>query len=214
VKERLRELLAGGRFGEIAELAAGKKRVLGALTSLTFEPDPVLAWRAVEAMGAAADRVAEENPDYVRSHLRRLHWLISEESGGICWYAPQAMAEIVRRRPREFADYIPIILTLLDSMADEDLEHFRPGVLWAVGRLAPVAGGEIDAILPSVVACLDHHDAQVRGTAVLCLRQCGRADRFGGRKDLASDNRPVEMYVDGELVRKTVAEMAGGPATC
>ena len=69
IKNTLRELLAQGRFEPIAEMALAKKRVLGSLVSLTFDPDPLIAWRAVEAMGGAADRLAEHNPQCVREHL-------------------------------------------------------------------------------------------------------------------------------------------------
>jgi len=47
---------------------------------------------------------------------------MSEESGGICWRAPEAMAEITRRRPDLCADYVPIVVSLITEMAEEDLE--------------------------------------------------------------------------------------------
>ena len=95
MKKRLRELLEQQRISEIVDLAVDKRRVFGVLISLTFDRDPQVGWRAVEAMGAAAERIAPEDPDCVRDHLRRLYWLMSEESGGICWRSPEAMAEIV-----------------------------------------------------------------------------------------------------------------------
>ena len=54
VKNQLRELLEHRRLEEIATLATRKKRTLGSLVSLTFDPDPLIVWRAVEAMGVAA----------------------------------------------------------------------------------------------------------------------------------------------------------------
>ena len=83
MKKRLRELLAQQCFDEIANLAGGKRRVFGLLISLTYDREPLIGWRAVEAMGAAAQRVAQDDPDCVRDLLRRLYWLMSEESGGI-----------------------------------------------------------------------------------------------------------------------------------
>jgi hypothetical protein len=207
MKKRLRQLLQQQRYDEIADLAGRRRRVLGVLVSLTFDQDPLIGWRAVEATGAAADRIAEEEPAAVRDHLRRLHWLLSEESGGICWHAPEAMAEIVRRRPALFSDYVPIILSLIREMADEDLEHFRAGILWAIGRLGPVCAGQLNEVLPAVLACLDHPDPQVRGTAVWCLGQCGRADGLAGRDDLLADEGPVDLYEGGSLGRTTVCRL-------
>ena len=139
MKKQIRQLLEHRDIEGLADLAARKRRVLGLLVSLTFDSDPLVGWRAVEGMGVAADRIAEDDPDFVRQHLRRLYWLLSEESGGICWRAPEAMAEIVGRRPRMFADYVPIVVSLIDQMAEQDLAHFRPGILWAIGRLGSLA---------------------------------------------------------------------------
>ena len=208
MKDRLRRLLKDGLIDDVVATAAGKRRVLGSLVSMTFDADPLLAWRAVEALGAAAERVAGDSPEFVRNILRRLHWLLSEESGGVCWRAPEAMAEIVRRRPELFGDYASIVVTLIDEMAEEDLDRFRPGILWATGRLAGCAAAEIKEILPSIIACLDKPDPQTRGMAAWCLGQVGRADLLRGRDGLLSDDGPVELYEDGQLTRRSVAEVA------
>ena len=208
MKKQLRKLLEHRTFDGLADLAGRKRRVLGLLVSLTFDSDPLVGWRAIEAMGVAADRIADDDPDCVRQHLRRLHWLLSEESGGICWRAPEAMAEIVRRRPRMFGDYVSIIVTLIEQMADEDLVHFRPGILWAIGRLGSLAGEQFDVLLSTIDACLGHADPQVRGMAVWCLGQCGRGDVLAMRKALLSDLGAVDLYENGELTRMTVSELA------
>jgi hypothetical protein len=188
-------------------MAIRKKRVLGALVSLTYEEDSQIAWRAVEAMGLAADRVARRDPEYVLNHLRRLHWLISEESGGQCWRAPEAIAEIVRRRPQLGADYIPIVVFLLSSMAEEDLERFRVGALWAIGRLGAACGNHVPDVLPKITSALDHADPQVRGMAAWCLGQVGQAQFLADRPDLLSDDGPVDLYENGSLHRTSVRRL-------
>ncbi|MGD2215896.1 MAG: HEAT repeat domain-containing protein [Gemmatimonadales bacterium] len=208
MKTRLRELLIEGDFEAIAEGAVQKRRLLGTLVSLTFDPDPQIGWRAVEALGLAARRVAQDDPGYVREQLRRLYWLISEESGGICWHAPGAMAEIVRHEPETFADYVPIVVFLIESMAEEDLEHFKADVLWAIGRLGPIANAYIEEIAAGVAAALDDPDPQVRGTAVWCLGRVGRATALATRSDLLSDEGPVALYQDGSLQCTSVGELA------
>jgi len=207
IKKALRELLAQGHFQRIAELAVRKKRALGSLVSLTFDADAQIVWRAVEAMGLAADRIAEEDPDYVRNHLRRLYWLLSEESGGVCWRAPEAMAEIIRHRPRLFADYTPIVVALITSMAEEDLEHFRAGTLWAIGRLGVIAGDHLPSVLPEIVCALDDSDPQVRGMAAWCLGQVGRPEILAGRPELLDDEGPVDFYEDRSLCRSSVCHL-------
>ena len=207
-KKHIRQLLEHRDLDELADLAGRKRRVLGLLVSLTFDSDPLVGWRAVEAMGVAADRIAADDPDHVRQHLRRLHWLLSEESGGVCWRAPEAIAEIVRRRPRMFGDYVPIVVSLIDEMAEEDLVHFRAGILWAIGRLGSLAREELDVVLGTINACLNHADPQVRGMAVWCLGQCGRGEVLAMREALLSDQCAVDLYENGELARMTVSELS------
>ena len=208
MKKRLRELLDTGSIAEVTDLAGRQRRVLGLLVSLTFDADPLIAWRAVEAMGAAAARIADDAPEYVREHLRRLRWLMSDESGGICWHAPEAMAEIIRHRPRLFSAHIPVVVYLLRVMEEEDLVRFRPGILWAIGRLGEVAASEVEAVLPAIAACLDDSDPQVRGMAVWCLAQCRHTAPLETRSELLADEGTVVLYLEGHLLRRTVAELA------
>lgn len=207
MKRELRKLLTERRLDAIAELAARKKRTLGSLLSSTFDADPQIAWRAVEAMGIAAVRIADADPGPVREHLRRLMWLLSEESGGICWRAPEAMAEIVHHRPALFADYIPVVIHLLLEMAEEDLQHFRAGVLWAIGRLGVSGGDHVSEVLPAITAALDHPDSQVRGMAVWCLARLGQTGILDGRSDLRTDEGAVDLYENGALVRTSVGRL-------
>ncbi|MGD2153566.1 MAG: HEAT repeat domain-containing protein [Gemmatimonadales bacterium] len=188
-------------------MAAEKRRVLGSLVALTYDSDPQIGWRAVEALGLAARRVADDAPEHVREYLRRLYWLISEESGGICWHAPAAMAEIVRHKPSLFPDYVPIVVFLILYLAEEDLDHFKTDILWAIGRLGSVAGDYIEEVHPAIVSALDDPDPQVRGTAVWCLSRVGSAITLEGRSDLLADEGPVALYEDGSLEHTSVGAL-------
>jgi len=212
LKRELRALLAAGRLDAVGSVADRTTRVLGALVPLTFDRDPLIAWRAVEAMGVAAERIVRRRPDAVREHLRRLNWLITEESGGICWRAPEAMAEIVARLPEPYADFAPIVVHLLVETAEEDLRHFRAGMLWAIGRLGPVAVPHLEDVLPAMTAALAHPDSQVRGMAVWALSRVGHAALPAARSGLADDAGPVELYQAGEPTATSVGALARAAA--
>jgi hypothetical protein len=207
LKHTLHELLDQRRFDEIAELAVRRRRVLGSLIALTYAADARMSWRAVEAVGAAAFRIAADDPERVRDLLRRLLWLINDESGGICWRAPEAMAEILRRRPTLYADYIPIVTSLLVNLEEEDLEHFRVGILRAIGRLGALSADHFRDVAPAVASALTHTDPQVRGMAVWCLDEVGRADLLASQPDLVGDEGPVDLYEDGTIIRTTVSQL-------
>lgn len=207
LKNTLRDLLEEGHFEQIADLATERRRVLPTLVSLTFDADQQIAWRAIEALGMASQRVAQDDPDFVREQLRRLYWLISEESGGICWHAPEAMAEIVRHQPGLFSEYLSIAVHLITSIEEEDLEHFRAGSLWAIGRLGPLAVDHVEGVHGAVTAALDDPDSQVRGTAAWCLGRVGRTSTLVDRPDLLSDDGAVALYERGSLERTSVGEL-------
>ena len=106
-----------------------------------------------------------------------------------------------------FGDYTPIIVGLLETMAEEDLAHFRPGVLWAIGRLGGLAEGHVEHVMPEIEAALAHDDPQVRGMAVWCLGRLGHAARLTEHAALTSDEGPVEVFADGEVVHTSVREL-------
>ncbi len=207
MKTRLRSCLADYDLGVVTNLAGRQRRVLSYLVALTYEPEPVLAWRAIEAFGVAAAAIADRDPEFVRGHLRRLLWLLSDESGGIGWRAPELLGEVLRRRPAQFAEFMPILASLLD-MAPEDAVRFRAGWLWAVGQVAEAAPEAMAAALPWAAPCLDDPDPQVRGLAAWCLGRLGRGDMLAGRSDLLEDDGPVMFYNAGEISMVKVRELA------
>ena len=208
IKDTLGELLERGDLEAIATLATRKRRVLSGLLSWSYDTNPLIVWRAIEAMGLAAERIAVASPGKVREHLRRFLWLLSDESGGVCWHAPEGLAEIVSRLPDEFEEYIPIAVSLIDNIEKEDLPPFLPGTLWAIGRLASLGGAYIDDVLQSVISALVATDSQVRGMAVWCLNQLGRLDILSEHAHLLDDDGAVELYENRQICHTTVKAMA------
>jgi hypothetical protein len=139
--------------------------------------------------------------------MRRLYWLITEESGGVFWRAPECMAECAARLPKFFKSHVPIAFHLLETLEEEDLEHFRPGAIWAVGRLFEVAGDDLPALLPLVIDALDRPDPQARGMAVWCLATVGEAKALEGRPRLQGDGGIVQLYRNRILEETTVGRL-------
>jgi hypothetical protein len=207
VKAILRGLLEEGRLEDVAQYATGEKRALGGLIALTFDTRPDVVWRAIEAMGLAVKEVAKTNKRYAKEHMRRLYWLITEEAGAIFWRAPECMAECCAQVPDLFKSHIPIAFHLLESLEDEDLEHFRPGTLWAIGRLIDLARDHLPTVLPLVIEALDRPDAQSRGMAIWCLSQVGELDPVQSRPGLLEDDGTVHIYRDRFVEELTVGEL-------
>lgn len=174
VKQQVKTLLTQDDLAEIVRLAVAQRRVLSYLTALTYDSDPVVAQRAVLALGLAAGAVSDIAPEFVRGHLRRLFWLLNDESGGIGWYAAEAIGEIIRARPARFAEFIPNLVWLLD-MAAEDATRFRPSILRGITRVAEVTDLSARADLIGFLnALLGDPDPALRDLARDCL-SAGRA---------------------------------------
>jgi hypothetical protein len=208
LKATVRGLLADGKLEDVAQLATERRRVLGSLIALTFDPDLQVVWRAIEAMGMAVEKVARFDKSYVKEHMRRLYWLITEEAGAVFWRAPECMAECCARLPLLFKSHVPIAFHLLETLEEEDLEHFRPGTLWAIGRLIHEARDDLPTVLPLVVEALDRPEPQARGMAVWCLGQVGEARLLEGRTDLLEDEGSVHVYRDRVVEERTVGHLA------
>jgi HEAT repeat protein len=208
LKDTIRPLLVEGKLEQVAEFAGQKKRALGSLIALTFDPDPQVVWRAIEAMGLAVEEVARTSKRYAKEHMRRLLWLITEEAGAVFWRAPECMAECCARLPDLYKSHIPIAFHLLETLEEEDLEHFRPGTLWAIGRLVDLARDDLPTVLPLVVEALDRPEPQARGMAVWCLGQVGEAEALEGRTGLFEDKGPVLLYRNRSVEETTVGQLA------
>jgi hypothetical protein len=208
LKHQVRELLVSGDLEGVADLAATRKRTLGSLNALTFDSDLLVVWRAIEAMGMAMERLAPANKPYVKEHMRSLSWLITEEAGAVFWRAPECMAECGARLPDLFRSHVSIAFHLLETMEEEDLEHFRPGALWAIGRLIHHVRDDLPGILPLVVEALDRPDSQARGMAVWCLGQAGETDILRARPDLLEDEGQVILYRNRHVEEMTVGRLA------
>jgi hypothetical protein len=207
LKATLRGLLEEGKLEEVAQFSTEKKRALGSLVALTFDADLQIVWRAIEAMGLAVKEVAKTNKRYAKEHMRRLYWLITEEAGAVFWRAPECMAECCVQLPNLFKSHIPIAFHLLETLEEEDLEHFRPGTIWAIGRMVDLAREDLPTVLPLVVEALERPDPQARGMAVWCLGQVGEIGALHDRPELMEDEETFHLYRDRVVEELTVAEV-------
>jgi len=179
MKAELVGLLRSGDLHSIVHLAGEHKRVLSWLTGLTYHADPLVADRAVDAFGPAAARIAVYDPEYVRNHLRRLLWLVNDESGGIGWRAPELVGAAIAhcRRPDgsgQFDEFISPLVYLLDMQA-EDAPRFRRTILSGIGFIARRQPDRLRFARSLLLGCLADPSAYIRSQAQDCLDRIGAA---------------------------------------
>jgi AraC family transcriptional regulator of adaptative response/methylated-DNA-[protein]-cysteine methyltransferase len=170
----VRNWLLRGDFASLLESIGKQKRILGMLTALTYDPDPLVSDRAIQATGLAAKPIAQQDPEFVRNYILRLFWLVNDESGGICWRAPELIGEILFNCPHQFSQFHPMLISLLD-LEHKDAERFRAGTLWAIGRVAQAARSEMLPALPHVQNfLLNQESTEVGEMAKWCLEHLSK----------------------------------------
>ena len=168
----LRQWLLEANYAPILEIAENKNGILSQLTALSYDEDATISDHAIEATGLAAHTIVERDPDYVRNYLLRLFWLVNDESGGICWRAPELIGEILYNCPN-FNQFFPMLISILD-LEKEDAPRFQAGTLWAIGRVAQVARY---AMLPalsriqSFTSGGESTDENIKEKAMWCMQQ-------------------------------------------
>lgn len=206
LKSQLRTWLACAEFQRVVDAALDRDRTVGTLITLTYTADPLICWRAIDAIGRCAVRLSTIRPDVLKNYLRRLFWLMSDESGAVAWHAPEIIGEIVRSHPQTFADFIPMTIALLD-LEPEDRPPFLSGILYSLGRIGEAAPGSVEAGLPGIVEALTEADSQARSMAVWCLGRLGVRDALFQRPELSDDQAKALVYRDEQLIETTVCSL-------
>lgn len=206
MKSQLRMWLVQADFHRVVNAALERDWTVNALITLTYDTDPLICWRAIDAIGRSAERLALLRPERMKNHLRRLFWLMNDESGAIAWRAPETIGEIVRSNPDEFADFIPMLISLLD-MEPEDRPRFLAGILYALSRIAEAAPAAVEQAIHKIQEALAEPDSQSRAMAVCCLARLGAFNLLSKRPELAIDHGKALVYRDGLLMETTVSRL-------
>jgi HEAT repeat protein len=199
LRAAVRGHLERGDYVPVLALAAAGPGVARALVSLLYDPDELVRWRAVSALG----RVAGAHPEQAQPLVTRLYWSLNDESGGIGWMSAPALGEIGRNAPPLLSSCIRPLVRYLDE------RFLLVGALWAIGRLAPAYPAETREVVPDVAARCAADDPAIRAHAAFALGAVGDVRGRAALDGLAGDGRPARVYVGGALVTKQVREWAG-----
>jgi len=204
VDSGLGRLLQAHDPGGIVAWARQNPRALSTLSSLLFETDDLLRWRAVEALGLAAAAKAERDPEPVRNLLRRLVFSLNEDSGMAGWHSPEAIGEILARVPALIDEYGLILVSFLHQ------SPFARGAHWAVARAAEVRPEAFRRSVGDLVASLSSADPYLRGFAAKALRALSWPAAKEPLQRLRDDPGALRQYdfKSGELQETTVGKLA------
>ena len=144
-------------------MVVADRRVVRALVSLLCDPDELVRWRAVSALG----HLAGAHPELAQPLVTRLYWSLNDETGGIGWMSAPALGEIGRRAPQLLSQCVRPLVRYLDE------PFLLAGALWAIGRLAPAYPAETREVVPEVSLRCASADPAVRAHAAFALGEVG-----------------------------------------
>lgn len=93
-------------------------------------------WMAILGFGPTVAHIANENMEYARVIIRRLMWMLNEESGGMAWGVPEGIAESLYHHAKLAEEYTHILVSYIRP--DGNMLEYPPaqrGVAWGIGRL-------------------------------------------------------------------------------
>jgi hypothetical protein len=174
------------------------------LQSLLYEKDDLLRWRAIEALSQEARRAAAQDLEPARERIRKLIWLLNEESGNV---APNAAA-VVGAILAELPDLIPEYGRILASYLDEPT--FRRAVSWAMARIAVLNPRPFAELTTDLMESLMDGDPYVRACTAITLGALGRRDAAMESGTGARDEAWIVLYdfEHGALKRTVVGRVA------
>jgi hypothetical protein len=190
----------------------------GPLFSALCSSDELIRWHAISAFGDLAQRLAECDMEQVRILMRRMLWSLNDESGGIGWGAPEAMAEIMYNLQLIREEYLHMLLSYVQDDGPElfqdgnfiELPYLQRGVLWGISRIAEKYSGDIlNKIDPSHLGFyLKSSDTHVLALAIRCLRLLGVSGFSETVKQWVGRTETVRLYLSPNILEIGLSTLA------
>jgi hypothetical protein len=214
LKRNAEALLRAADFEE--RLAAWRdlpaRRSIPPLFSFLCSPEEMVRWRAVRALGVVVSRLAGEDVESARVVMRKLMWSLAEESGGMGWGAPEAMAEIMARHEDLAGEFGHVLLSYVREDGNRLDDELLRGAVWGLGRLAGARPGLLADCARYLEPFLDSGDAALRGLACWALARTGWTPSPVQAERLRGDGAEFSIYLEGALVRCRVCDAFDLPA--
>jgi HEAT repeat protein len=215
LKQTVRAILAAPDWNaRLDELAAWPPAQLtGPLFGLLLDRDEEIRWRAVEAFGLTAARLADTGMEQARVLMRSCMWRLNEESGNLGWGIPECIGASLALQEGLAREYHRILCSYIfdDPARDGNyLDHalLRRGAYWGIARLAQVRPALVEPARPFLMTALNDADPGNRGLAAWALGILGAAEALSGLRALAGDEASFPLFRDGEVRRATVGGLA------
>ena len=213
LKKRIERLLVSSDIDAmLAELANHPPSLLlNGLFASICQADEQRKWRAVTAMGATVSRLADQEMEAARIVMRRFMWSLNDESGGIGWGVPEAMAECLASHQGLAEEYTHILVAFMrEDGFYLELPALQRGLMWGIGRLAQARPTLLHKWQAGryLLPYLDSDDLTVRTLAARALGILGVQQASPAIEQLLDSPGQISLYEDRRLSMVEIATLA------
>ncbi|MCS7149632.1 MAG: hypothetical protein RMI93_02680 [Caldimicrobium sp.] len=112
-------------------------KIISHFISAFLHLDERVRWKAIYAFGITSAKIAKEEIEKARILMRRLMWMLNEESGGMAWGVGEAFGETLYHSEQLRREYLQIYVSYIWPEGNYlDFPPAQRGIIWGVGRLA------------------------------------------------------------------------------
>lgn len=127
-KEELELLLRNDNMDQLRSVLEEKPQVMRKLMGFLYHPEIEVRDAAARGFGVVAQVFPMEK---LKDLLRRMMWMLNDESGSCCWHVPYAVGEIGYNNPEAIDDF----LACFSHYANDPDETMSTGVKHALERI-------------------------------------------------------------------------------
>ena len=203
-KDEVRDILVKRDFVKLLEWAKKTRNPIRTLTSFQFDPEPLICMRSVEALGRVAT-LYNDDLEVLRKMVRRLFWMMNDESGNVGWYAAEAIGETLRNVPMLIAEYAGMLPSFLIE------EPFEKGTRIAIARIAEIDKSQFNIpTCKKLISSLSDPSPEIRGSSIIALKALCVSEAEEHIAALVDDNTEITLYDfdTGEMKSVTIGNLA------
>ncbi len=194
------------------------QRLLNPLFAALCHPEERVRWNAISCFGSVVPAIADDDPESARIVMRRFLWSLNDESGGIGWGSPEAMAEIMCQSDRLREEYLHMLISYMREDGEEEFQDgnylelpmLQRGLLWGVGRLCQSHRDEMfrRQVSADIAAYLDSPDELVSGLSIWCLGLLGVETAREKISSFLHSSIDLHIFIEGNIQTISVAQLS------
>lgn len=189
-------------------------KLTNALFSASYNESKLISYRTVLSFGLHTEYLAKSNLEKVRIIMRRCVWMLTVESGGIPWNAPQIMGEIMSANKTIAEEYINVLFSYINETEygfDNFLEdvRLRKGIFYAIMRISenfPEMINQFQVILKQKIET--EYEPEIIGYLCYIIANSNLSEFKNFLLLQLMRNEIIEIYLDDKIYNLKISGIA------